>query len=106
MDEDLARRIVDLETLRETAGLAEASEDEPSLPRVTSSAGYSQETYLLMLLCDYVQQLTSTVIAVNLPKGKKPPKVRPLPRPVSAVDRERARREKQEVDATLAELGF
>ncbi|WP_280404962.1 hypothetical protein [Nocardia brasiliensis] len=105
MDEELAKRIVDIEMIRQATGLDESPEID-ALPKVSSSAGFSHEVYLLMMLCDYMQQLNATLIAVNLPKGKKPPKFRPVPRPVSAVDRERAKREKEVVEDTLAELGF
>jgi hypothetical protein len=73
---------------------------------MTSSAGYTQETYLQMMIYEGIQQLISTLIAVNLPKGKKPPRVKPLPRPVSALDRERAKREMHEVEQAMAEMGF
>lgn len=105
LDEDMARRILDAEAIREAAGITD-SDDDSQLPRLSSSAGYTHETYLLMMLNEHIQQLNSTLIAVNLPKGKKPPRVKPLPRPVSALDRERARREMHEVHEAMAEMGF
>ncbi|MBF6085225.1 hypothetical protein IU485_28045 [Nocardia cyriacigeorgica] len=104
LDEDMARRILDAEAVREAAEITPSEDDQ--LPTVSSSAGYTHETYLLMMLYEAIQHLNSTLVAVNLPKGKKPPRVKPLPRPVSALDRERAKREMREVDRALAEMGF
>ncbi|NQE89620.1 hypothetical protein [Nocardia terpenica] len=109
MDEGLAKHILDLR-VREERG-AEVFDDDggaapDGLPLITSSAGYSIDSFLLLSVCDLVQQLITTVIAVNMPPGKTPPKVKPMPRPVSAVDREKAIRERSAVDETLAEMGF
>ncbi|MFI8976919.1 hypothetical protein ACIGO9_28835 [Nocardia asteroides] len=72
----------------------------------TSSAGHDLQVQTLMTIADLIQQLQVTLIAVNLPEGKQPPKLRLLPRPVSALDVVRARHAKSEVDSALADLGL
>ncbi|MEV2222759.1 hypothetical protein AB0E01_23115 [Nocardia vinacea] len=107
MDEELAKRIVDIEEA--TRNRFEDDDDDRSpddIPDISSSANHTLEVHLLMAVCDYLQQLNSTLIAVNLPAGKSPPKVKPIERPVSAVDREKFLREKLAVEETLAELGL
>ena len=71
-----------------------------------SSAGHTQEVSLLMNLSDQIQQLNSTLIAVNLPKGKRPPKVHPLPRPIGALEMKRAKAAEQAVDEALSQFGI
>lgn len=78
---------------------------KPSDPR-TSSAGHDLHVQTLMTIADLIQQLQLTLIAVNLPEGKQPPKLRLLPRPVSALDVVRSRHAKAEVDTALADLGL
>ncbi|RBO87962.1 hypothetical protein [Nocardia puris] len=100
-DQRLAARLADLEPPS-----AATSPEDDGIPVITSSAGYTTEVHVLLALCDLVQQLNATLIAINLPKGKQPPKVRPMPRPVTAIERERAQRERSAVDETLADLGL
>ncbi|PBC38466.1 hypothetical protein CJ179_38330 [Rhodococcus sp. ACS1] len=87
-----------------TQGPDQGKDGEDKKPQLRSSSGYSMQIQVLMAIADLIQQLNSTLIAVNLPKGKKPPKVRPMPRPVSAFDLVRARHEKDEVDNLLSIL--
>lgn len=78
-------------------------EGEPKLkPR--SSAGHTPEISLMMTLCELIQQLNSTLIAVNLPKGKRPPRVQRMPRPVSALDVLRRVHEDAQVSSALDQL--
>ena len=82
------------------------TEDRTGELRVRSSHGHDQSVQLLTALCDLVQQLTVTTIGVNLPAGKSAPRLKPMPRPISAVEVERARRERDEVDSAMSDLGF
>ncbi|MGS2809392.1 hypothetical protein [Nocardia sp. MW-W600-9] len=85
------------------------SEDE-SGPQVSTSAGYDLSVQTLMTIADLIQQLQATLIAVNLPEGKTPPKPRFLPRPVTALDVVRARHavdeETDQVGDALSAFGF
>ncbi|MFE5290212.1 hypothetical protein ACFRAQ_35115 [Nocardia sp. NPDC056611] len=101
MDEGLANHILDVREVQDPHGEEKVSSD--GLPLMTSSAGYSIDSYLLLSVCDLLQQLITTLIAVN---GTSPPRVKPMQRPVSALDRAKATRERSAVDETLADLGF
>lgn len=79
--------------------------DDKAGKTIRSSAGFSKEVAALADVYDAVQQLRTTLIAVNMPKGKNPPRQEPYPRPVSALDVLRDRRDSLEVDAELAKLG-
>lgn len=91
-----------LEKRYEQAGGAPSAADDEFVTR--SPAGYTLEVNLLMTVCDLIQQLNSTLIGVNLPKGKRPPKVHPMPRAVTALDVLRRRSEAQEVDTAVTNL--
>ncbi|MFI5777032.1 hypothetical protein [Nocardia sp. NPDC051570] len=109
MDEGLAKHILDIRDTEERDAELYGDESETApdgLPLITSSAGYSIDSFLLLSVCDLLQQLITTLIAVNMPPGKSPPKVKPMQRPVSALDREKAVREQSAVDETLSEMGF
>lgn len=55
-------------------------EDTPSGPR---PEGYTLDTYMLMAIIDALNGVQATIIAAA---GSDPPTVRPLPRPISAVE--------------------
>ncbi|MFD3463761.1 hypothetical protein ACFWVM_28940 [Nocardia fluminea] len=79
-------------------------------PQVSTSAGYDLSVQTLMTIADLIQQLQATLVAVNLPEGKAPPKPRFLPRPVTALDVVRARHavdeEVDQVGDALSAFGF
>ena len=106
MDPDLALSAIAAEEEREAAMQEPSEVDDKQIPEMRTSAGYDLHAQLLTLIGDLIQQLNTTLIAVNLPKGKSPPKVHSLPRPVSAFEVEKARREFEAVDDTLRDLGF
>ena len=78
--------------------------DEDDL-RPTSSVGSTDELELLRVIADRLSVLNSTLIGVNLPKGKKPPKVHPYPRPVSALQVLRRQKEREDVHGMLRDIG-
>lgn len=81
----------------------ESPEDEELSP--TSAVGHTAEIELLMKITDWLQTLNSTLIGVNQARGKRPPRVRPHPRPVSAIQVLKREREKAAVRSMLADLG-
>lgn len=89
-------------------GVAPPEEEEGEDPRTTPTSffGWTREADLLAQLNDNIKVLTSTLIGVNLPKGKRPPRVRPTPRPVSAVEAVKRRIERDEAKQAMKELGF
>lgn len=107
LDEKLAKHLLKEDLRREhllrSAGKLDNSETEDPLA-VRTSAGHTTEISLMMTLCELIQQLNSTLIAVNLPKGKRPPRVRPMPRPVSAYEVLRRRHEAEQVDSVVGQL--
>lgn len=96
----------EIERQRELAGEddEEAPEERDGIP--TSSAGHTKEVELLCQVVDMLQVINNTNIGMNLPKGKKPPKFRPLPRPVSARQAIKHRRDREAVNEELAKLGI
>ncbi|QDF15389.1 tail assembly chaperone [Gordonia phage Mollymur] len=85
--------------------LADDEEEKPEEElSPTSAIGHTAEVELLMKIADWLQTLNSTLIGVNMPKGKRPPRVRPHPRPVSAIQVLRREREKAEVRNVLSGL--
>ena len=72
----------------------------------TSSVGHTLELEALYKIYDMLQVVNTTNIGMNLPKGKKPPRVRPLPRPVSAKQAEKHKRDREAVNNELAKLGI
>lgn len=89
-------------------GTPPPDEDEIEDPRdtPTSSFGWDPGTHLLAQLNDSVKVLTATLIGVNLPRGKTPPKVKPTPRPVTAVEAVKRRKSREEAADALKQLGF
>lgn len=87
-DEDLARRIV---------------EDKPKAPprAAVPLSAFTPEYELLTAAVELLQVLNANVI--KLASGK-PPQPRPLPRPVTAVDRLREAKRAQRIDALIAEV--
>lgn len=90
------------ESERRKNGEQDTPEEAPL--EVRSAAGHTAEISLMMTLCELIQQLNSTLIAVNLPKGKRAPRVRPMPRPVSALEVLRRRHEATQVDSVVDQL--
>ncbi|WP_019932340.1 hypothetical protein [Nocardia sp. BMG111209] len=76
MDLELAEERLDLEDAHGDDDLDEA----PTGPR---PEGYTLDTYMLMAIIDALHGVQATIIAAA---GADPPAVRPLPRPVSAVE--------------------
>lgn len=103
---DLAESIINSEE-RMTAleELEKSGVDDSAGKTIRTSAGFTREVAALADIYDAVQSLRTTLISVNLPKGKNPPRQEPYPRPVSALDVLRDRRDAIEVDAELARLG-
>lgn len=61
---------------------ADVSDEAPSYPLLD----WSPEVAGLAAVVDAVNALRSTLIAVNLERGKQPPKIEPFPRPRPLVD--------------------
>ncbi len=101
---DLAEHLVRLEEANEAQQAGATSEDAD--PVMRSSAGYDLNAHLLLTIADLLQNLNTTLIAVNLPPGKTPPRPEPMPRPVSAVDVIHSRRERERAKAAEAAFGF
>lgn len=87
-DEDLARRTL--------AGVNGSGPPPAPRPPITE---WSRQVELLTAAVDELRELHATLIAANSKKGKRP-KVRPVPRPETAV----MRLEKQRTLAQLAEI--
>ncbi|MFC9995754.1 hypothetical protein [Nocardia sp. NPDC127526] len=104
MDMDLAEHLVKLEEAEEAQRLTAPAEDADPIMR--SSAGYDLSAHLLLTICDRLQILNATLIAVNLPPGKHPPQPEPMPRPVSAADVLRARHERDRAQDAMSAFGF
>ncbi|MDE8648075.1 hypothetical protein PXH69_24150 [Rhodococcus qingshengii] len=107
LDENIAKKLLARELAQKKLASADDEkneEKERAEIKARSSAGHSPEISLMMTLCELIQQLNATLIAVNLPKGKKPPRVRPMPRPVSALEVLRAKHEKNKVDSVVGQL--
>lgn len=75
--------------------------------RIPESSGgpsveeWSQEAGYLALVVDRLGELLRAVVATG---GGKPPKVRPLPRPRTAIDRAMTRRSRRRVESLVAEV--
>jgi hypothetical protein len=76
MDRELAEERLDVEDALGDDDLDEA----PTGPR---PEGYTLDTYMLMAIIDALHGVQATIIAAA---GADPPTVRPLPRPMSAVE--------------------
>jgi len=66
--------------------------------------GWTYERELLVGITEVLLSVRSTLIAVNTPKGKAPPKVKPLPRPRTAMDRVEALQRQAARHELLAQL--
>ncbi|MFI9506974.1 hypothetical protein [Nocardia sp. NPDC052566] len=82
MDRAIAEEIIALELNGDGEGETSAEEPTPD--------GYTLDTYLLLGIIDAVQGVQAAVIAAA---GADPPAIRPMPRPITALDtvREEAR---------------
>lgn len=100
MDEKLAARILELEKAEKKKRGNKEDKPAPLTPH-----GLTRQMSLTMHLIDAVHDLNTTLIAVNLPKGKKAPKARRFPRPMTAVDRLRREQEKNQLDDLLRQAG-
>ncbi|QIS16595.1 hypothetical protein [Nocardia arthritidis] len=76
MDRTIAREILALEAAAAADGTA-PSEDAPT------PDGYTMDTYLLLGIIDALQGVQAAVIAAA---GADPPAIKPMPRPVTALD--------------------
>lgn len=91
MDEEWARYICDQEEKGE--GTPPVPEDEPDL----TPLGYSDVVARLDLIADRIMMVRGAVQA-GYSQDHKEPSFTPLPRPVTALDRERERRLKVELE--------
>lgn len=105
LDPDLAKRLFDIEEQQRARNGGDSRVEEPR-NQVRSSAGHDMTASLLMTVCDLLQQQTQTLIGVNLPKGKRPPKIHPMPRPISKLEVMRREREEDSVNEALSALGI
>ncbi len=64
---------------------------------------WSAERELLATLHDVASLIQVAIVAVNTPKGKKAPSFKAVPRPETAADRARRRRE-QQTHAEIVEM--
>lgn len=94
MDEDYARMIVDREEAAAAAGIAEDGMPTGADPREPTPLGYNPELSYLAIIADRTLLVRDAVIASG---GEDPPHSQPLPRPTTAVERERARRNRDEL---------
>lgn len=90
MDESWAIKILDAEE----AGQAVADAADPEL--TVSPLGYTPELGYLSLIADRVALVRNAVFAANSEGGAEP-HFQPLPRPVTAIERERERRTRIEL---------
>lgn len=77
---------------------ARAERDGPPTP--PALADFNPEVAMLTIVADRLGDVLSQLVANA---GHKPPKVAPLPRPRTGVDRARARMEKQQHESLVAE---
>lgn len=75
-------------------------DDEPPR-RPPSFYGWTPERELLVALTESVQRQHAWLIGVHS-KDHKVPKVRPIPRPITALDRVRERQQQASVAAVIA----
>lgn len=80
--------------------LLDQPEPPPSRPQVPLSE-YDTQT---ALLADVLDRLGDVIVAVVGSAGGKPPKLPPAPRPVTGVERARARRERLAHEALVDEV--
>lgn len=92
--------LADDDELAENILSRQGSEEEGPRRRPPSLLEWSLQTELLAGLYEAVQRLTSITIAANSDKGNAP-KVTPLPRPVTAMDRLRRKREQEQLAAVV-----
>lgn len=79
--------------------MADVADTPPAPPGL---AEFTYERELLMVTVELLQSLNANVRATA--GDKNPPKVRPLPRPVTAFDRVRDRRRLDRFEALTAEV--
>lgn len=104
MDEDAARARILAEKQDEESLdrlIEDIASESASKLKPIPSAGHTLQVELLMQILDYLQVMNSTTIAMKLPKGKKPPKVHPRPRPRSMYEVLKKEDEAMEVEETL-----
>ncbi|AOE43717.1 tail assembly chaperone [Gordonia phage SpeedDemon] len=108
---ELAKVLLELEEAEQEEDwvneLLADEDDEPQEEELspTSAVGHTQEVELLMKITDWLQTVNSTLVGVNSAKGKRP-RVRPHPRPVSAIQVLRREREKAAVRDVLSDAGI
>ncbi len=95
-DEEAAERY--LETAEKRSGMVDITEGakRPSLET------WSPEVQHLAIIADRLSEVVAAIIS-TVP-GQKPPKVKPLPRPETAIDRVRRRRAWRRHDELVAEV--
>jgi hypothetical protein len=104
--------VVLLEALPPASALAEAQLDDPEYAewaakqpeRPPSPPKVSEWTPDVARLTDIYDRLGEVVAAVIASTGQKPPRMRPLPRPRTAVDRMRNQAAKSRHEALVAEI--
>lgn len=83
--------------------LGDDDDSATSSPPSFGMAGWTYERELLVGVTETLMSLRAVLIGVNSEKGKVP-KVHPLPRPKTALDRIAAIRSKQKRSSLLAQL--
>jgi hypothetical protein len=89
MDTELAEQLLALE------------EDEPQAAEDPTPDGYTLDTYLLLSIIDGLQGVQAAVIAAA---GADPPQIRPMPRPVTALDLVREGRRMRAMQSLIDEF--
>ncbi|MFF0528276.1 hypothetical protein ACFYT3_07780 [Nocardia amikacinitolerans] len=79
MDRELAEQVMAVEDAAAALDLYEEAE-QPAGP---TPEGYTIDSYLLLSIIDALQGVQAAVIAAA---GGDPPQIRPMPRPITAVE--------------------
>lgn len=90
MDTELAEQLLALE-----------DSDDPHTSEDPTPDGYTLDTYLLLSIIDGLQGVQAAVIAAA---GADPPQIRPMPRPVTALDAVREERRMRAMQSLIDEF--
>lgn len=103
MDFELAEMIAKYTNLDDAE---QDASNETRESKVRSSAGHTSTIEALFRITDTINHQTATLVGMEMPKGKKPPRVQTQPRPVSALQIVLQEREEQELNDEMAKLGI
>lgn len=92
MDEDRAQRLLELY----------GDADDAPKPKPVAPLGYTLEAMLLLRVIDMLKVVSASIAALG---GGKPKHIEPEPRPTTAFELAKARRDRVEVDDALARMG-